>query len=57
MTKLDALIDCKGIMEELGVKRASAERTMRDLQKFRIGRKVYVRRADVERWLQEQSAA
>jgi hypothetical protein len=57
VTKLDALIDCKGIMDELGVKRASAERTMRDLEKVRIGRKVYVRRVAVERWIQEQTAA
>lgn len=59
MTKLDALIDCRGIMDELGVKRTAAEAIMRKFRKVKIDgvRKVYVRRSDVQRWLEEQDAA
>jgi len=56
---LPALIDCKGIMEELGVKRSAAEAIMRQVPKITIEghRKVFVRRADVERYLSERQAA
>jgi hypothetical protein len=58
VTKLDALIDCRGIMDELGVKRASAESLMRDIPtKFRIGRKVFVKREDVRLELEKRAAA
>ena len=53
---LPALIDCRGLMDELGVKRAVAEAIMRQLPKIKIEgvRKVFVRRADVERYLNER---
>jgi hypothetical protein len=56
---LPALIDCRGIMDELGVKRAAAEAIMRQLPKIRLDgvRKVYVQKADVERYLSERQAA
>jgi len=56
---LPALIDCKGIMEELGIKRAAAEAIMRQLPKTTIDghRRVYVYRADVERYLSERRVA
>ena len=56
---LPALIDCRGIMDELGVKRAAAEAIMRQLPKIRLDgvRKVYVQKADVERYLNERQAA
>ena len=43
-------------MDELGVKRAVAEAIMRQLPKIKIEgvRKVFVRRADVERYLNER---
>jgi prophage tail gpP-like protein len=45
-TCLPELVDCRGIMEETGVKRATAERLMRGLAKYRIGVRVFVARAD-----------
>ena len=56
---LPALIDCRGLMSELGVKRTAAEAIMRQLPKTTIDghRKVYVRRVDVERYLSERSEA
>ena len=49
---LPALLDCRAIMTELGVKRTVAEAIMRQLPKIRIPgvRKVFVRRAGVERY-------
>jgi hypothetical protein len=46
-------------MEELGVKRTAAEAIMRKLPKIKIDdcRKVFVRRADVERYLEERQVA
>ena len=46
-------------MDELGVKRAAAEAIMRQLPKIRLDgvRKVYVQKADVERYLSERQAA
>ena len=56
---LPRLIDCAGLQRELGVKRAAAEAIMRQLEKVQIPdvRKVYVRRADVERLLDENTRA
>jgi len=53
---LPALIDCRGLQEELGVKRTAAEAIMRQLPKIKIDgcRKVFVRRADVGRYLSER---
>jgi hypothetical protein len=57
VTKLDALIDCKGIMAELMVKRSSAEALMRVLPKVRIGRRVYVKRTDLTAELERRNEA
>lgn len=59
MTALPALVDCKQLMDELGVKRNVAEAIMRALPKVTVEgvRKVYVRRADVARYLEERTAA
>jgi len=56
---LPALIDCHGIMDELGVKRTAAEAIMRQLPKIKLDgvRKVYVQKADVERYLSEREEA
>lgn len=56
---LPRLIDCAGIVRELGVKRNIAEAIMRDMPKVTIPgkRKVFVRRADVERRLEEWTQA
>lgn len=51
---LPRLIDCKGIQEELGVKRATAELFMRRCEtKLKVGRRVYVYRDDVLRAVRE----
>ena len=49
MSGLPALLDAKGLMAELGVTRAVAEKIMRQLPvvTFADVRKVYVRRVDV----------
>lgn len=57
MTKLDALIDCRGIMDELGVKRATAEELMRAIPKVRIGRRVFVERKDLDAEIERRKAA
>lgn len=59
MTTLPQLVDCRALMDELGVKRAAAEQIMRQLPKIHIDglRKVYVRRDDVARYLNERTAA
>ena len=56
---LPRLVDCKGIQEELGVKRATAEAIMRALPKVTVAdhRKVFVRREDVQRYLDERTEA
>lgn len=56
---LPALLDCRGIMAETGLKRAAAEAMMRQLPKVTIDgvRKVYVRRADVDAYLERRTAA
>lgn len=57
--ELPALIDCRGIMAELGVKRNVAEQIMRGIPKVTIEgkRKVFVRRADVAAYLEERTQA
>jgi hypothetical protein len=46
-------------MDELGVKRSTAEAVMRQLPKVTIAghRKVFVRRSDVLRYIEERTAA
>jgi hypothetical protein len=47
--RLPELLDCKALMAELGVKRATAEAIMRRLPVVQVEglRKVYVKRSDV----------
>lgn len=56
---LPALMSCRQIMDEAGVKRASAEAIMAKLPKVFIEghRRVFVYRADVDRYLKERTAA
>ena len=51
---LPELLDCKGLMAELGVKRATAEAIIRRLSvvQFDCVRKVYVKRADVAAYIE-----
>lgn len=57
--ELPRLLDCRSLMDELGVKRATAEAIMRQLPKIEIEdlRKVFVRREDVVRYLAERTRA
>jgi len=59
MSDLPKLLDCRGVMDELGIKRATAEAIMRQLPKVTIAghRKVFVRRSDVRRYIEERTAA
>jgi hypothetical protein len=59
VSALPQLLDTKGLRAELGVSRAAAEAIMRQLPKVQVDgvRKVYVRRADVQRYLDERTAA
>lgn len=52
---LPRLLDCKHLRDELGVTRAAAEAIMRQLPVIEPPglRKVYVRRSDVARFLEE----
>jgi hypothetical protein len=52
---LPELLDAKALMAELGVKRAAAEAIMRRLDVVQVPglRKVWVKRADVARLLEE----
>lgn len=52
---LPRLIDCAGIVQELGVKKHLAERAMRQCRLVRIpgSRRVFVYRAELERRLAE----
>jgi hypothetical protein len=52
---LPRLLDCKRLREELGISRAAAEAIMRQLPVIEPPglRKVYVRRNDVARFLEE----
>ena len=55
--RLPELLDAKGLRAELGVTRAAAEAIMRRLPAVEIEglRKVYVRRGDVMRYLEERT--
>jgi hypothetical protein len=54
---LPGLLDCRGLCEELGVKRATAEAVMRQLPIVQIPglRKTFVRRGDVLAYLDERT--
>lgn len=56
-TELPKLIDNAGLQRELGIKRAAAEAIMQRVPKVTIPgvKKVYVKRADVERLLEEHT--
>jgi hypothetical protein len=51
------LLDCAAIMAELGVKRSSAESLMQAIPKVKVGRRVFVRREDLEAELERRAAA
>jgi hypothetical protein len=55
--RLPGLVDCKGLENELGVKRAAADAIMRQVPRVEIEgpRKWYVRREDVRRYLDEHT--
>lgn len=55
MTALPALLDAKALQAELGITRAAADAIMRQLPVVQVPglRKVYVKRADVVRLLEE----
>jgi hypothetical protein len=57
--RLPELLDAKALQRELGVTRAAAEALMRKLPTVTIEglRKVYVRRDDVARYLDERTFA
>jgi hypothetical protein len=57
--RLPELLDAKALQRELGVTRAGAEALMRKLPVVTIEglRKVYVRRADVARYIDEHTFA
>jgi hypothetical protein len=59
MSALPELLDCKGLQAELGVKRATAEAIMRQLDTVQIAglRKTYVKRSDVLALLEERTFA
>lgn len=50
---LPGLLDCKGVMREMGVTRGTAESLMRACDKIIVGRRIFARRdhlaAEVER--------
>ena len=56
-SELPKLVSCRQIQEELGVTRATAEAVMRQLEKIRFpgSRRVYVRRRDVDRLIEEST--
>lgn len=56
--RLPNLLDCRGIQDELGVTKAAAEKIMRQLPVVQIDglRKVYVRREDVHRLIEESTS-
>ena len=56
---LPQLLDVKGIREELGVSRAAAEAIMRELPVVQFAglRKVFVKRGDVERLIEQRTFA
>ena len=56
---LHELIDCRRLMAETGLTRAAAERLMRNVPTVQIEglRKTYVRRSDVEAYLEAHTYA
>jgi hypothetical protein len=54
---LPRLLDRRGIARELGVTLTGAERVMRDCPLIHVGRRIYVERTEVDRWLQRQRRA
>ena len=54
---LPKLLDVKGVMEELGVARATAENLMRSVATIRVGRRVFVKREDLQAELERRAAA
>jgi hypothetical protein len=56
---LPELIDCRRLMAETGLTRAAAERLMRNVPTVQIEglRKTYVRRSDVEAYLEAHTYA
>ena len=56
--RLPGLLDCAALARELGIKRAAAEAIMRRLPKVEVDglRKVYVKRADVARLLNDSTS-
>jgi glycine cleavage system aminomethyltransferase T len=55
---LPQLLDCRGLMAELGVKRATAEAIMRAVPSVDVPglRKMYVRRDDVQAFLEQHTS-
>lgn len=51
------LLDRRGIARELGVTLSGAEKVMRACPLVRIGRRVYIERDSLERWLAGQRRA
>lgn len=56
---LPQLLDCRALMAELGIKQSAALAIMRQLPKVEPKgvRKVYVKREDVERFLDDSTRA
>jgi len=56
-SELPKLMSCRQIQEELGVTQATAEAVMRQLGKIRFpgSRRVYVRRRDVDRLIEQST--
>ncbi len=56
---LPALIDSRGLQQEVHVKRATAEAIMRALEdrQVKVGRRVFVRRCDVQALLDTGNVA
>lgn len=54
---LPRLLDRRGIARELGLSLTGAELVMRDCPLVRVGRRVYVERTEIDRWLQRQRRA
>jgi hypothetical protein len=57
MSELPKLLDCRAVMDETGVKRATAESLMRAIPKVKIGRRVFVKREDLLEELARREAA
>lgn len=55
-TATPRLIDRKGIAAELGIPLSAAETIMRDCEKTRIGRRVYLTRDELEDYLRRHAS-